>query len=476
MENRSYTNRDIKSIRDQLINQAKELTSDWTDFNESDLGMVFIELMSGVADMLGFYLDKQAMENFLPTVKQRKNGKGILSIIGYKFGMTVPCTVDAQFSLSLPLEVSLDIPRYTQISTLATVGNRKVNYVTAEKYLVQPNETEFVIPLIQGDLMVSEVMVKDIPDDGKLFLLGDNVAQNSIKLSLDGEEWEEVEDVIIDDLPGRKFSVNETKDDVTYIMLHPNFKKFLPVDRSMKLKIEYVDSLGPDGVVAEDSLYKVESPILLSGQNIANIVKVNNKERSSGGAVRESLDLAKRRSVNKLYTMNTAVMLDDYKYLAETVPGIFRATAIDWSVENSKYVTVPYTVQVYLIPENQDLCSNYEIGQVKQLLDSRKTSSIIVECRNAEYKEVDISIEIHSKVADTKKAYIQAEVEKAINELFNKDKLEFGQGIKMSNIISAVESATSYIDYVDMLYPDKNIDLEAYEFPKLGTLEINVIK
>ena len=47
----SYTNRDIVSIRKELINAIPKLTDKWTDFNESDLGITLIELMAGVQDM-----------------------------------------------------------------------------------------------------------------------------------------------------------------------------------------------------------------------------------------------------------------------------------------------------------------------------------------------------------------------------------------------------------------------------------------
>ena len=61
----SYTGRDIVSIRKELINTIPTLTDKWTDFNESDLGMVLIELMAGVQDMQNFYLDTQALKHIV---------------------------------------------------------------------------------------------------------------------------------------------------------------------------------------------------------------------------------------------------------------------------------------------------------------------------------------------------------------------------------------------------------------------------
>ena len=75
----SYTGRDIAAIRKELINLVPKLTDKWTDFNESDLGMVLIELMAGNQDMQNFYLDTQAFETYLDTAVQEKRA-GIVTV------------------------------------------------------------------------------------------------------------------------------------------------------------------------------------------------------------------------------------------------------------------------------------------------------------------------------------------------------------------------------------------------------------
>ena len=106
-----YTSRDIQDIRNYLIDRIMELTDKWTDFNESDTGMVLVELMAGLADMLGFYLDKSTLECYITSVKQRKNGAGILALIGYKMKMTNSCVTTGRFVLPKVYEEDVVIPR-----------------------------------------------------------------------------------------------------------------------------------------------------------------------------------------------------------------------------------------------------------------------------------------------------------------------------------------------------------------------------
>ena len=67
----AYTNKDYESLRRELLGKAPQLTDRWTDFNASDLGVVLLEFFCGVGDMLAYYLDAQAAEAYLPTVRQR---------------------------------------------------------------------------------------------------------------------------------------------------------------------------------------------------------------------------------------------------------------------------------------------------------------------------------------------------------------------------------------------------------------------
>jgi len=61
-----YLNKDYLSIRRELIARIPQLTDRWTDFNDSDLGIVLLDLFAGVGDMLAYYLDAQAAECYLP--------------------------------------------------------------------------------------------------------------------------------------------------------------------------------------------------------------------------------------------------------------------------------------------------------------------------------------------------------------------------------------------------------------------------
>lgn len=78
-----YVFKDYDSIRSELIDLIPLMTSKWTDRNESDPGMVLLELFCGVGDMLAYYLDIMANQAFLPTATQREAVINICKAIDY---------------------------------------------------------------------------------------------------------------------------------------------------------------------------------------------------------------------------------------------------------------------------------------------------------------------------------------------------------------------------------------------------------
>ena len=46
----SYVDRDFESIRSRVIARIPEITEAWTDFNESDPGMAYIEVLAAAQD------------------------------------------------------------------------------------------------------------------------------------------------------------------------------------------------------------------------------------------------------------------------------------------------------------------------------------------------------------------------------------------------------------------------------------------
>ena len=79
-----YLNKDFSSFRGDLIEFAKTyFPNTYNDFNESDPGMMFVEMAAYVGDVLSFYIDEQFKETMLPYAEEDKTVYEIAQGYGY---------------------------------------------------------------------------------------------------------------------------------------------------------------------------------------------------------------------------------------------------------------------------------------------------------------------------------------------------------------------------------------------------------
>lgn len=471
-----YTGRDIQDVRDYLVNQVMTLTDKWTDFNESDTGMVLIELIAGLADILGFYLDKQTLECYITDVKQRKNGAAIMSLIGYKMSLTNSCITTGRFVLPETFDSDILIPRYTQVTAILA-DKSEIKYATQYDISIPAGTEAVEVPLIQGEVNTAYVPVGDLKDNQKIKLTAENIANGSMIVTIDGQEWEEIPDVVVDDVPGRKYSLFEDKHCEPYIYFHNNYKDYLPSDDSLKAEFKFLTSLGPDGRIKEGMISRIDSQIFAGKDDISSAIEVTNIEASSGGSERETLDHARVQSPKTLSMLGKAITLQDYHDMAMDRPGVLKCSALDWSVDDGKYVQVPYRVDMYIVPTDGGVVSSEQISQIKEYFNNQRiVSSMTLNVYSANYQKVDVAAKVYAVISEAKKESLRSMIETQIKNYFRPENLDFGSGIQPSNIITLIENTSEAVDYVELENPSGSSKLDLTQFPQLGEVKIEVIR
>ena len=99
-----YLNKDFSSFRGDLIEFSKTyFPNTYNDFNESDPGMMFIEMASYVGDVLSFYIDEQFKETMLPYAEEDKTVYEIAQGYGYKPSLSAPANVTLDVFQTVPV-------------------------------------------------------------------------------------------------------------------------------------------------------------------------------------------------------------------------------------------------------------------------------------------------------------------------------------------------------------------------------------
>lgn len=95
-----YAATDFLSLKNSLINYIKAVYPlDYQNFNESDLALMLIELVSYMGAVMSLKTDMLANENFLATAKSRSSVSKLLSLIGVRMRGPVAAAANAELTL-----------------------------------------------------------------------------------------------------------------------------------------------------------------------------------------------------------------------------------------------------------------------------------------------------------------------------------------------------------------------------------------
>src|SRR5215218_113000 len=132
-----YVTKDYAGFRQAMLGQAPLLLPSWTDRNESDFGVVLIELFAYVADLLSYYQDRVANEAYLPSATQRRSVADLLRLIDYQIDPGLAATVHLHLDASAAATVTGARLPY-QVKTAGRPGEADVTFEATREFALHP--------------------------------------------------------------------------------------------------------------------------------------------------------------------------------------------------------------------------------------------------------------------------------------------------------------------------------------------------
>lgn len=227
-----YLNRTFTDFKSDLVTFIKQYyPTTWTDFNESNPGMIMLELAAYVGEVLSFYVDNQFKENLLAYAEEEKNIINIAQAFGYKPKLVVPAVTELLVSQVVPAKGAEDgyIPDATYMlkidrnSTFSTTGNRVISFRNIEMVdfadptnrSIQPYQIDEdtiqpttylvtkTVKVMAGQLKTQTFTFGDPAKFSSITLGENNVTSISRVTDSEGNTWYEVDylaqDNIVDD-------------------------------------------------------------------------------------------------------------------------------------------------------------------------------------------------------------------------------------------------------------------------------------
>lgn len=342
----SYTNKDFRSIYEELLNLINDLTERWDpkSTNESDPGLVLVKLKAFLADKLNYNIDKNTLENFPSQASQRGNAQKLYDILGYgmKYYQAATTTITMRYNkgnnpgvYSVTNKGAYTIPAFTQL----TDDSNTINYVT--KYNVQVpieqgNNSYAEVEILEGsiqDFMINgnmNITVDNLDSDYRLYFTETMVAQNGIFInnSQNSTYWEAVDNLEATPLGQRVFKFGVMPVTNTCYIEFPQDAATLFGDG---INIKYLVTKGVEGNIGANVLTSITNTLELDDikelgkDDSNNIIYTDTKadlknytliiqpSSTTSGRDPESLKSAYRNCQKLINTFNTLVTVQDYQ-------------------------------------------------------------------------------------------------------------------------------------------------------------------
>lgn len=485
--NKSYTDRDINALRRKVVNFVKQETDKWSDFNDSDIGMVLLDVVTGLCDYNSFYLDKQANECFLDRATEPKNIKSILYTLGYQIPFPKGAVTRVIFAIPDGINkagnvgdvTTIEIPEWTQISAKMD-NDQDIVFCTKQKAELTETSKWVDVEVVQGRRILRNCYTTQVVDC-RLDLGEANIESGKIILSDISGKWEQVEDAFLEYAGGRKFSVHLDCENNAYILFTWNYLDFIKTDNQGTFTVEYLETMGDEGNVPAMTIDTMVDILYPKGSIEPAPVYVRNVEDATGGA--NTPDLYKMIVNRKkgLKQMDRCVTLQDYEDAALMYPGVAEAKACDIN-SNPDLVPSVYSVKVYVRGEAKDsnITGSYEfnlnyLDNLRDWLQKRGVCIIMVYAENVQMVPFSVSAKVYSNQIPDKDE-MTARIKDALNAKFAYGQLKLGSLVTSTMIKDTIMQTNNLIQRVDLVGFDQPINATVIQYPYLRNINVEWVE
>ncbi|MCC3766033.1 baseplate J/gp47 family protein [Streptomyces sp. UNOC14_S4] len=378
-----YTAKDFDGFRDAMLAHAAQVFPEWTGRNTADFGVVLVELMAYMGDILSYYQEAAAREAFLSTATRRESIMELARMLGYTPDVAAPATGTVVLATEETQATDVFVPAGTKTTTayLPELDGPLV-YETTEDVTLTAKGGSATVRVIEGatagttPLLIQrrtaqehEVPVEALGTssgqrDQRITLAQSPAILDSIRLWADGGadtvEWRRVDSLMEYGPSDTVFEVDTSLEGVTTLVLGDGITGSIPA-MGQPMYAAYRTGGGSQGNVTAGSL--VDLADALTG------VYIISSSAMTGGRDAEGLESIRASAPRAHRTQDRAVSLRDYADLALAVPGIAKARAL------ARQTT---SVQVRVVGAHNSIPSAELLDKTERYLQKRAVAGVSV--------------------------------------------------------------------------------------------------
>lgn len=442
-----YTGRDFLTIKALLTARVRQkFAGTYKDFTESSMGMMLLEIMAYVFDLLSYYLDVQANETYLPTAQDRQSIINLGALVGYKLSPATAASVVAKATISSVLSQAVIIPAGTAVKT-----SKDVDFEVLTETRIPAGSLTADITLTEG-LTRNETFTSAGSASQSFKLAESGVIDGSITVTVNGTEWTLQDSLVYGDDESTIYEVDYDVDDYATILFGDEDAGAIPPDGA-SIEVSYRVGGGTVGNIplndinttVTDTAYKEG----ILPQEYVDVAITNSENRGSGGEEQETIDHAKYWLPRSVNTNGRAVTQADFTTLAslfssptagapayakarlkQRIPELNTVMIAVWSRDETGNVTTPSTALKNAIQDYFD-----EDGENAIRLVTVRTE---VEDGKIVYIDIDASVQAQSSYAGSS---VVATALTNLEAMFATTLVLPGRDIHISDVYSTLQNS-----------------------------------
>ena len=492
---------DFLTLRNSLIDYSKAVyPSDYKYFVESDLGMMFIDLIAYMGSVMSMKADMLANENFLATANQRSSVKKLLQLIGISMKGPLSSAADAKVTTELSGSMviaaadrvietvspqdgaALTFTLYKVVNGLVDITNTDGNIVCAASEALGADKKVFENLVLQEGALVKDAGSFAATEAVKTIKLTQGpIVEGSVQVyvtadsaSMEGA-YTEVPNIYFASGSSDKIFEMVYDDDYNGTIIFGDGSVGISPEDTASYTVFYRIGGGSRGNLAKNSINTSISAEVNGSPG--QTVSITNVSKSTGGSNAETVDHAKKYAPLEFRRQDRVVTLEDYTVFANTFISTFgtvgKANAAVRQAYSSANVIDIYVLEKASDYQLQRATSNFKT-QLLNAISKKKMATDDVVIVDGLIRTLDLVTTIRIDQADEQnQVQIQAKVRDKILTYMNVDNRTFGEDFSIAElnreIFEVEEVRFSTIDNVE-----QDITLDFNEIIQLNNLTINI--
>ena len=436
-----YTTRSYNQIKTSVLSSLGVKVPELTDHSESNPLVIILSTFSGVAEMLGYYIDNMAAEAFITTARKFSSAVKLVKLIDYRVKAMNPASADLLITFedlsgnSTAAGVVYTFPAGHIFST-----NNGIIFLGISAVEVLATDTSMIVPVEQKVIHTAVALGNTTGVADEVFSLGTDYVDSSSVITVDGVLYDRKETFGFSGPNDTHYIVEISIDKVAYAKFGDGTNGIIPAGGLPVIATTLYRSDGAPGMVDSNTITNLDSAWVYPGGWLPVGESITNLLATSGGTDYESLETIRRRAPLSLRTLDRAVTKQDYQDVAELAPGVFAAYVFYECGKN---------VEIFIAPEGGGIAQTPLLDSSLVFINDRKMVTTTVITSPAGETEVIFEIDVYGKFG-VDAVSIQSEVETVLLAAWIFEQSYINKAFRLSDVIALVDNL-EVVDYLNVI-------------------------